>query len=178
MAPRLRDVTAEEWNALDRLARSRKAESRLRERARIICAAATGAAIGTIARSLGMGQKTVRLWIGRFNVQGIAGLRDAPRSGRPPTYTPEQVAELVALALTDPQTLGLPFGCWTLDRLVAYVREQRGLRLKRSRVDQLLLREGLRWHTQETWFGERVDPHFSEKRGKSSGAAPRRPPAA
>jgi hypothetical protein len=23
--------------------------------------------------------------------------------------------------------------------------------------------EGLRWRTDETWFGERVDPNFAEK---------------
>ena len=52
---------------------------------------------------------------------------------------------------------------------------------------ELLLAEGLRWHTQESWFGERatadfadseapaeappqrVDPEFAEKRGRSSG---------
>jgi transposase len=146
------------------------AETRLRERARIIQAAASGSPISAIARSLGTGQKTVRLWISRFNAHGIAGLKDAPRSGRPPTYTPEQVGELVALALTKPSALGLPFGCWTLDRLAAYIREHRGIRMKRGRIDQVLLREGLRWRAEETWFGERVDPQFAEKRGKSSGS--------
>jgi transposase len=171
MAVEPRCVSEQEWEALKHLARSRTAAARLVERAKIVCGALAGQSVAAVAREQSCKPKTVRLWLKRFQAHGVAGLQDAPRSGRPPTYTPEQVGELVALALTDPRTLGLPFGCWTLDRLVAYVREQRGLRLKRSRVDQLLLRGGLRWRTQETWFGERVDPQFAEKRGKSSGSA-------
>ena len=37
--------------------------------------------------------------------------------------------------------------------------------MKRSRLDEVLLTEGLRWRKQETWFGERVDPDFAAKRG-------------
>ena len=83
-------------------------------------------------------------------------------------------------ALTKPEELGLPFACWTLDRLEAYLNEQKGIGLKRSRIDEILLTEGLRWRQQESWFGERVDPDFalySEKRGRSNGCI-RTPPTA
>lgn len=36
--------------------------------------------------------------------------------------------------------------------------------MKRTRVAEVLSREGLRWRKQEGWFGERVDPEFAEKR--------------
>jgi hypothetical protein len=36
--------------------------------------------------------------------------------------------------------------------------------MQRSRSDELLIAEGLRWRKHETWFGERVDPAFAEKR--------------
>jgi len=48
---------------------------------------------------------------------------------------------------------------------VAYLREHKGIAIKRSRIDDLLLAEGLRWRTHETWFGARVDPEFAQKRG-------------
>jgi hypothetical protein len=38
----------------------------------------------------------------------------------------DEVAAVIATALTSPRRLGLPFAAWTLDRLVAYLREQRG----------------------------------------------------
>src|SRR4051794_25143179 len=73
-----------------------------------------------------------------------------------------------------PRSLGLSFASWTLDRLTAYLNEQKGIAIKRTRIDELLLAEGLRWRSQETWFGERVDPAFAEKRGPSSRSTPPR----
>ncbi len=100
----------------------------------------------------------------RFNDGGLAALDDLPRSGRPPTYGERQRAEVLAAALTDPKALGLPFGCWTLDRLAAYLHEQKAIPIQRSRIDELLRAEGLVWRHQETWLGERVDPAFATKR--------------
>jgi transposase len=68
-------------------------------------------------------------------------------------------------ALTPPVELGLPFGSWTLDRLVAYLAEVKGITMKRSRISEIFRYEGLRWRHQEGWFGERVDPDFAKKRG-------------
>jgi hypothetical protein len=50
--------------------------------------------------------------------------------------------------------------------------------MRRSRIDEILLAEGLRWRRQETWFGERVDPAFAEKRAASRRSTPRRRRAA
>ena len=77
------------------------------------------------------------------------------------------MAEVVAAALTAPEALGLPFACWTLDRLAAYLDEHRRIPIRRSRIDEILRAEGLRWRRHESWFGERVDPEFAVKRGAS-----------
>jgi hypothetical protein len=47
------------------------------------------------------------------------------------------------------------------------LNEVKRIPIKRTRIDDILLAEGLRWRKQETWFGERVDPEFAEKRGLS-----------
>ena len=47
-----------------------------------------------------LNEKTVRRWITRFNAQGLPGLTDAPRQGRPTTYTPEEVGTVIATSLT------------------------------------------------------------------------------
>jgi transposase len=107
----------------------------------------------------------LRRWLKRFNEQGVEGLKELPRSGRPAVYSQEEVSLAVQTALTDPQALELLFASWTLDRLVSYLKETKGLQIKRSRLGELLLAEGLRWCKVERWFGERVDPDFAEKRG-------------
>lgn len=168
----VRSLTDEEAERLERLARSRTAPARAVERAAMVWQAHQGARVPAIADRLGVCAATVRLWITRFNAAGLAGLADAPRSGRPATYPPEAVGELVAASLTKPDELGLPFGSWTLDRLAAYLQEEKGIAISRSRIGEILQTEGLRWRTQETWFGARPDPAFAEKRGPSSRSTP------
>ncbi len=168
MPMRLRRVNEAELEAVRRLAHSRTAPARTVERARIVWLAAQGASLTVIARAVHRRLPTVRLWLGRFNAQGLAGLRDVARSGRPPRYSAEQVGQILELALIDPDTLDLPFGSWPLDRLQYYANEVLGIAIKRARIGEVLLAEGLRWRSQESWFGERVDPEFAEKRGPSS----------
>jgi transposase len=163
----VRAMSEEEAAALRELAHSRTVEARLRDRARICWLSQQGQRVAAIKDELRIADGTVRLWITRFNESGLAGLRDRRRGGRPTTYGPEQVGELVAAGLTDPQALGLPFASWTLDRLAAYLAEAKGITMKRSRIGEILQREGLRWRQQETWFGERPDPAFAAKRGPS-----------
>jgi transposase len=165
---RLGELSEDERRALERVARSRTAPARQVERAKVVLAAASGEGVGAIAERFHLSLGTVYLWWHRFEEQGLAGLADKPRGGRPPTYTRAEVSLVVQTALTDPQTLGLSFASWTLDRLAAYLAEEKGLTMKRSRIDELLIAEGLRWRKEETWFGERVDPAFAEKRGRSN----------
>ena len=174
MAIKLRELTDEEKAAIAKLARSRTAAAREVERARIILLASKGKRVPAIAQELELTEITVRSWLKRFNNEGLDGLADLPRSGRPATYSAEQVAEVIATALSDPQKLGQPFACWTLDRLETYLNEEKKIEIKRSRIDELLIAEGLRWRTQETWFGERVDPEFAKKRGSLKRSTPTR----
>jgi transposase len=171
-------LTLEEHTTITRLRQSRTAAARLVERARIIWLASQGWRVPAITADLRLHEQTVRHWLKRFNAHGLAGLHDAPRPGRPSTYTADEVGEVIAAALTNPRQLGLPFASWTLDRLEAYLNEEKGIPIKRSRISELLIAEGLRWREQETWFGERVDPAFAEKRGPSKPSIRSRQPAA
>jgi transposase len=172
LALRVREMTVQEVESVKRLARSRTEPTRAVERARIVWLSRQGRRVPAIAKELGVGQNTVRLWLKRFNAKGLEGLKDEPRSGHPTTYTAEQIGEVVAMSLTNPRSLGLPFASWTLDRLEAYLNEEKGIPIKRTRISEVLIAEGLRWRTQETWFGDRVDPEFAKKRGSSSSCIP------
>lgn len=165
----LRALTEEEDRVIHTLVRSRTASVRLVERARIVEQASLGKTIPEIAVILHVGEPTVRKWFKRFGEQGLAGLEDAPRSGAPPTYTAENRAIVLEVAAIAPSKLDQPFHCWSLKRLQIYLKEEKGLTMKQSRIRQLLHAEGLRWRKEEGWFGERLDPQFAEKRGPSNG---------
>jgi transposase len=161
----LRDLTPEGRQALEPIAASRTARARLVERARILRAIADGRRPSPVAKDLGLSRPTAYTGIRRFKDRGLHGLEDQPRAGRPPPYTAEPRAEVIAAARTDPKRLDWPFGRWTPDRLRADLNEPRGIPIRRSRSGEILVDEGLRWRHQETGFGERVDPDFAEKRG-------------
>src|SRR5918994_3661225 len=168
MKLRVRELSEAEQATITAWRGTRAGSVRLRDRACIVALSAQGWWVSDIAPIVRVTPQVVRKWITRFNAEGLDGLKDQPRSGRPPTYTAEQIGEVIAVSLLKPDSLGLPFGCWTLDRLEAYLNEERDLPIKRSRINEILVAEGLRWRTDETWFGERVDPKFAEKRGPSS----------
>ena len=171
----LRKLTTEERTELERLARSRTEEARLVVRAKIVLGLAAGERPYQVADRVGVGRMAAYEWLHRFNAEGLKGLTDHPRPGRPPTYTAEQRAEVIAAALTRPEDLGMPVASWTLDRLAAYLSEHKGIPIKRTRIDEILIAEGLRWRKQETWFGQKVDPEFAAKRGRSGNSTrPRR----
>lgn len=134
--------------------------------------ASEGQRVPQIAARLGVAENTVRNWLNRFNEAGVPGICDEMRTGRPPTYSADEVSVGVATALTKPDDLALPFGHWTLDRLEVYLNEEKGIAIKRSRINEVLLAEGLRWRKDEHWFGERVDPDFAKKRGPSPRSTP------
>lgn len=57
-------------------------------RAKIVLLAAEGASNKEIAKRLDTSPQTVSKWRKRFHEEGLSGLEDRPRSGRPPTFSP------------------------------------------------------------------------------------------
>ena len=96
--------TAEVMAELERLSRSRRGEVRLAERARIVLACLRGRRNDDVASEIGVRPNTVGLWRRRFAERGIAGLRDAPRPGKPAKYGVELRDRLLAqLELPPPE---------------------------------------------------------------------------
>nr|WTB34020.1 helix-turn-helix domain-containing protein [Streptomyces sp. NBC_00830] len=96
-----------------------KSEHRQRVRAQIVLHAARGRSNARIAREAGLHLDTVRRWRHRFAEQGLAGLRDRQRSGRPSSFTPLQAVEVKALACRLPAESGVPLSRWSCPELKA-----------------------------------------------------------
>ena len=79
-------LTADERSTLESWVRSGAIEHRLVERARVVLLAATGVASRRVAREVGCARGVVSKWRVRFARDRLAGLADAPRSGKPKTY--------------------------------------------------------------------------------------------
>jgi transposase-like protein len=110
-------------------ARSVRGPYRDRLRAEIVLAAAAGQASTAIAAELGVCTDTVRKWRRRFAEGRLAGLKDAPRSGRPPSFTAADRAEVIALACALPAESGTPLARWSGPDLVGFQNAATGLDL-------------------------------------------------
>lgn len=106
-------LTASQRHRLKKTARGHKSPHRDRLRAQIVLDAAAGHANAAIARRCQISQDTVRKWRGRFAAEGLDGLRDRKRCGRPSRFTPVQQAQVKALACELPAASGVPLSRWS-----------------------------------------------------------------
>ncbi len=147
MVLRVRDVTEEERATPARLVRAKTAPVRLVERVRIVLLALEGLTAPRIGTQVGVGEAMARQWIKRFNDGGLAGLEDAPRSGRPRTYADDAQRRVVAKARSlppKPEGQEVPPTChWTLDRLQEELHKD-GVPIKRSQIRRLLRAEHIK----------------------------------
>jgi transposase len=128
---------------LDRLYRTTKVP-RLRTRAQmVLLAAEQGLKVPQIARIVRESEATVLRWLKRYRAEGMEGLQDAPRPGRPSPLTETYKDKLLAAVRRRPRSFGLPFSLWTLQRLVDYLAEQTGIRVSDETVRRALKRAGI-----------------------------------
>ena len=105
-----RPLTDEEKAVLEKLRRSQTAESRLMERAKMVLWSREGMSGNEIARRLGHKAATVYRQLDRFDEEGLSGLRDRQRSGRPREYDEQERGQIIGVARSHPQSLELAFG--------------------------------------------------------------------
>jgi transposase len=146
-------VDESDLEILRALARARKTEQRAAQRARIVLRAAEGVPNRTIAAELGVSPMTVLLWRTKFERDGLAGLADEPRPGRPPTYSREDRDRVIALTLEPP-----PDGTthWSARRLAER------LAMSETTVWRIWRSVGLKPHRTET-FKFSTDPDLVPK---------------
>ncbi|MEB3353624.1 MAG: helix-turn-helix domain-containing protein [Cyanobacteriota bacterium] len=95
-----------EIQQLQALANSRSLPHSIVQRARIVLACGAGETNTAIAKRMGLTGMTVGKWRKRYLEQGLEGLHDELRPGRPRTYEDEDVAEMINRALQTKPTDG------------------------------------------------------------------------
>lgn len=138
---------------LEQLVSSRTAQARTVERAKIILGCVQGKAMCQIARELGIRPNTVIDWRKRFEREGLAGLRDRPRSGRPPEYGAPFRNRVLALLETPP-----PRGQASWDGPAV----AKALDASTDAVWRVLRKEGICLSRQRSWCVS-TDPEFAAK---------------
>ena len=131
------DLTDEQRAELEAV--SRQAVGRVALRAQMVLLSDRGHSVPQIAAIHDCGRDVVRTWLHRYEAQGVAGLGDLPRGGRPPT---DRLARQIvdAQASQSPRCAGLVQACWTVALLAAFLAARFGLVLSRATLRRHLKR--------------------------------------
>ena len=152
VAPAVR-LTDEERAQLVAWSRRATSANALAVRSRIVLAAAEGMSTSAVARRLDVSVGTARRWRARFVGEGLDGLLDEPRPGRPRTVADEQVEAVITRTL---ETTPKDATQWSTRSLAAE------LGMSQSAVSRIWRAFGLQPHRQDSWKLSR-DPQFIDK---------------
>lgn len=147
------ECTETELKALQKIVSAQKSEQRMVRRAKMVLMCAEGRQIKDVAALLGERPNTVITWRDRFIEQGLEGLLDIDRTGKPATYG-AAFRDLVLSKLKEEPPDGL--ANWDGATLAAE------LKVSDDAVWRLLRREGIQLARMRTWCVS-TDPEFTAK---------------
>jgi transposase len=116
--------------------------ARMGKRAVCLLLSAEGASSQLIHRATGLSKDAITGFRRRWNKRGLASLRDAPRSGRPPKVTPAYRSALKEALRRGPLAYGYVFTTWSIARLNTHLHRVTGVRICDDWLRQLAHAEG------------------------------------
>ena len=161
--PKRHDYTLNEAELKDIREAMKHRDARVAKRATIIHSLHLGHRPDELAAMYGISQASVYNHFNRFKAEGLAGLPDKTKSGRPAKATPEYIALLEQTLEIDPQEKGYAFTIWTQPRLRQYLAQETGIELSRSRFQALMQRLGYRYRRPKRDLGHKQDPDLREQ---------------
>jgi transposase len=113
-------------------------EARVFRRAQAVREVVKGHRLQTVSDTLHFTYSALRKWVHRFAHQGVQGLADRPRPGRPPKVTCALAHHLDRLVDQDPLQHGSNHSQWSCQELATVLARQTGVQLSRESVRDVL----------------------------------------
>jgi putative transposase len=110
-----------------------------------------------------MSKGTVYNTFNRYQAEGLEGLKNKPKSGRPAKADETYRQRLVEVVESSPQEHDLGFSVWTLPSLQAFMERETGIRLSQNRISEVLKDEGYVYRRPKKDLGHRQDPTLREQ---------------
>ena len=114
-------------------------------RLQAIAGALEGLSRAEAARLAGMERQALRDAVMRYNAEGLAGLHDRPRSGRPARLDGERKSTLKQLVLDGPDVEATGLSAWTLSELCREVEQRWGVSYHPSHLGKLMHQLDMSW---------------------------------
>ena len=140
----------------------RERDGRVSARLLALANALDGMSRDEAARAAGMDRQTLRDWVHRYNAEGVDGLRDRPRAGRPCRLDEGRQATLKALILKGPKLERDGCVAWRARDLFGLVERRFGVRYSETGMLRLLKGLDLSWQKARPAHPE-TDPKAQER---------------
>lgn len=147
-------ISEEDMGLLQGWIRSRKTEQRMVDRAKILLRLAKDGSVSACAQGEGTTPLTVRKWRDRYTAQGLAGLRDAPRPGKPRTYD-DRTEQRILARLDEPPPQG--YARWNGTLLADALGD-----ISHDQVWRVLRKHRISLERRHSWCIS-TDPEFTAK---------------
>ena len=154
------ELTDEERRTLQMWVNAGKTENRMVKRAQTILLATSELSWDEICAQTGLSRNNSLKWVRRFRAEGLDGLNDRPRAGRPARYSAEQKVAVMALACRQP-----PPGYSS--RSQRHLAEVTGV--SKSTVNRILGEAKIKPHKIAYWCGKSPAPEFEAKQAQIIG---------
>ena len=157
-------LSGENLLELQRLIRASSTSAGLFRRCLLIWQLAAGYSIKAAGQIANLHYTNAHKWVKRFQADGLAGLQDRKRSGRPRIHGEKMEELVIKTATSRPPDLGLGFTTWSLAKLERHLHQHHEVSsISRETIRHILFRHGLHFLTGQTWC-ESDDPDFEVKK--------------
>ncbi len=150
-------VPDDDRRVLQSWVRAHTTEQRLLMRARVVLMAADGATNREIAAATRLSEAAAGRWRRRYEADGLEGLRDKPRPGRPPVHGHEERLRIVATVTQAPPD---PDSQWTHEAIAQRLADTG---MSASYIGRTLKRLDLKPHKVRGWLNRRDTPQLWER---------------
>lgn len=123
----------------------RSEDARYDHRLHAVLLVAQGIPCSEVSQLLGDSIRSVQNWVNQFEGRGFAGLADAPRPGRPPKLTDEQLTVIEEVLRSSPEEHGLAGYLWDGKTLSAFILEEFDVEMSVRQCQRLFRQLGFRY---------------------------------
>ena len=133
---------------------------------------AQGMSCGQVGHLLGDAPRTVAYWVRRFEAEGLAGLVDGERPGRPRRLDDQQITQIDAALRKTPKDFGLTGRLWDGKTLAAFIHQQWEITLGVRQCQRLFRQLGFRLRKPRGTIA-RADPEAQARLKKTAATGKR-----
>jgi transposase len=145
----------------------RSDESRYDHRLHGLLLVAQGMTASEVSRMLGDSPRTVQYWVRRFEVEGLSGLAEGDRPGRPRRLTETQMHAVETALRRRPEDVGLTGTLWDGKTLSTYLERQFEIDLGVRQCQRLFRQLGFRLRKPRPMISH-TDPEVQAAHKKNS----------